>query len=80
MSKPAPPQYKTTNWPAYNRALRRRGSLTIWLDRDMRWHAPLTGKVGRNPTFSDAAIQFCLTIKGLFGLPLLSNCRFVPPS
>ena len=28
------------------------------------------GKRGRTPTFSDAAIQFCLTIKGLFGLAL----------
>ena len=77
MSKPAPPQYKTTNWPAYNRALRRRGALTIWLDHDLCWRAPLTGKVGRNPTFSDAAIQFCLTIKGLFGLPLRQTTGFV---
>ena len=29
-----------------------------------------SGKRGRTPTFSDAAIQFCLTIKGLFGLAL----------
>ena len=37
----------------------------------------MTGKVGRNPTFSDAAIQFCLTIKGLFGLPLRQTTGFV---
>ena len=30
MSKPMPASYKTTNWPAYNEALKRRGSLTIW--------------------------------------------------
>ncbi len=77
MSKPTPPQYKTTNWPAYNRALRKRGSLTVWFDKDMRWLAPLTGKNGRNPTFSDAAIQFCLTIKGLFGLPLRQTIGMV---
>lgn len=77
MSKPATPQYKTTNWPAYNRALRKRGSLTVWFDKDMRWLAPLTGKNGRNPTFSDAAIQFCLTIKGLFGLPLRQTIGMV---
>ncbi|MCL7466200.1 IS5/IS1182 family transposase, partial [Phaeovulum sp. NW3] len=30
MSRPIPPAYKTRNWPAYNEALKRRGSLTIW--------------------------------------------------
>ena len=29
-----------------------------------------SGKRGRTPLFSDAAIQFCLTIKSLFGLAL----------
>jgi len=29
MSSPTPPTYKTKNWPAYNEALKRRGSLTI---------------------------------------------------
>jgi hypothetical protein len=42
----------------------------IWLDPALKWAAEPTGKRGRNPTFSDAAIQFCLTIKCLFGLAL----------
>ena len=70
MSKPAPPKYKTTNWKTYNAALKARGSLMIWLDRDMRWLGSALGKRGRTPTFSDAAIQFCLTIKCLFNLAL----------
>ncbi|QLI82171.1 transposase [Chitinibacter fontanus] len=37
----------------------------IWLDPTLKWAAEPTGKRGRNPTFSDAAIQFCLTIKCL---------------
>lgn len=36
----------------------------------MQWLAEPTGKRGRNPLFSDAAIQFCLSIKCLFGQPL----------
>jgi len=32
--------------------------------------APATGKRRRQPTFSDTAIQFCLTIECLFGLAL----------
>ncbi|MBM5570020.1 hypothetical protein GM173_00330 [Deefgea chitinilytica] len=34
----------------------------IWLDPTLKWTAEPSGKRGRNPTFSDAAIQFCLTI------------------
>jgi hypothetical protein len=41
-----------------------------WLDKDMTWLAPPDGSPGRPAVFSDAAIQFCLTIKVLFKLPL----------
>ena len=47
MSRPIPPTYKTKNWPAYNEALKRRGSLTIWFDPGMTWEAAPTGKRGR---------------------------------
>ncbi len=70
MSKPVPARYRTTNWSDYNAALRRRGSLLVWLDRKMEWLAPKRGRPGRPQTFSDAAVQFCLSIKILFGLAL----------
>ena len=70
-------RYRTTNWKAYNAALKARGDLTIWLDKDMQWLAPPSGKRGRNRTFSDTAIQFCLTIKCLFGLPLRQTLGLV---
>ncbi|KAA8605769.1 transposase, partial [Salipiger aestuarii] len=59
MSKPSPARYRTTNWSSYNASLRKRGSLLIWVDKDMTWHAPRDGRLGRPPVFSDAAIQFC---------------------
>ena len=68
--KKARTRYRTTNWPQYNAALKARGSLTIWLDRGMRWLAEPSGKRGRGKLFSDAAIQFCLSIKCLFNQPL----------
>ena len=68
--KPAPRKYRTTNWKAYNAALKARGSLLIWLDPTMNWHGEASGKRGRSPTFSDQSIQFCLSIKCLFSLPL----------
>ena len=52
MSRPTPPAYKTRNWPAYNEALKRRGSLTIWFDPAMTWDAAPTGKRGRQPDYS----------------------------
>jgi hypothetical protein len=52
------------------RGLKARGSLLIWLDPTMNWHGQASGKRGRSPTFSDQSIQFCLSIKCLFSLPL----------
>jgi len=77
MSKPIPARYRTMNWSEYNAALRRRGSLLVWLDREMQWSAPKCGRVGRPETFSDAAIQFCLSIKVLFGLALRQTVGMV---
>ena len=77
MSSWAPTKYKTGNWPSYNTALKQRGSLSIWFDPEMPWHARPTGKRGRQPEFSDAAIQVCLTMKVLLGMPLRQTTGFV---
>ena len=70
MSKPEPARYRTTNWQSSNDVLQRRGSLLVWLGREMDWLAPKAVKPGRPRVFSDAATQFCLMIKVLFGRPL----------
>ena len=62
-------RYRTTNWRDYNATLKARGSLTVWLDKDMQWLAEPNGKRGRNQTFSDSAIQFCLSIKACLDNP-----------
>lgn len=49
----------------------------MWLDKDIQWLAAPTGKPGRPPIFTDAAIQFCLSIKCLFGLPLRQSLGLV---
>jgi len=69
MSMPLPARYRTTNWSSYTASLRKRGSPLIWLDKEMTWLAPHDGSPGRPVVFSDAAIQFCLTVKVLFKLP-----------
>lgn len=70
MPRPTPPKYRTTNWPEYNTALKRRGSLDVWFDPQMDWFSVPSGRPGRPMRFSDRAIEFCLTLKGLFQLPL----------
>ena len=77
MTRPEPTRYRTTNWKSYNDGLKQRGSLLIWLDKDMVWRAPRAGRPGRPPVFSDAAIQFCLMVKVLFGLPLRQTTGMV---
>ena len=70
MSKPPRARYRTTNWPAYNASLKRRGSLMVWLDPELQWQAAPSRRAGRPAVFSDAAIEFCLTLKCMFGLGL----------
>lgn len=43
----------------------------------MTWEAAPTGKRGRQPDGSDAAIQTCLTMKVLFGMALRQTTGFV---
>ncbi len=75
--KGAKTRCKTTYWATYNTALKARGSLTIWLDKDTQWYAPASGKRRRQRIFSEAAIQFCLSIKCLFGLALRQSLGLV---
>ena len=48
-----------------------------WFDPEMNWNAAPTGRRGRQQTFSDAAIQTCLSMKVLFGMALRQTTGFV---
>ena len=76
-SKPTHKIYRTTNWPAYNRALINRGNIAIWFNPKTQWYAEPQGKQGRSQTYSDIAIQCCLMIKSLFRLTLRMVTGFV---
>jgi len=52
MPKPSAPRYRTTNRSTYNASLLKRGSLSVWFDPDMVWHAQRSGRQGRPGTFS----------------------------
>jgi len=58
MSRPEAARDRMTIRHSCHDALRRRGSLLIWRDKDMTWRADRAGRPGRPPVFSDVAIQF----------------------
>lgn len=66
-------QYRIRNWSDYNTALKQRGSLTLWLDKNMirNWrHEGRTGKRGRPRVYTDQAIFCALRLKEVYRLPL----------
>src|SRR3982751_7085776 len=64
-------RYKVRNWPAYDRALQQRGSLTVWVTPEAlaAWHPPRTGQRGRPRDYSDVAIETGLMLRLAFGRP-----------
>jgi hypothetical protein len=45
-------------------------SVSIWIDPKMDWYGNPSGRRGRNQTFSDAAIDFCLTVARILSVSL----------
>jgi hypothetical protein len=62
-------RYRVTNWPQYDAALVRRGSLTVWFTV-AAWHAPATGERGGQPIYSAIAIETGLALRLVFHQPL----------
>lgn len=63
--------YRIRNWSEYNAGLKRRGSLTVWLNEDAirHWYAPKQpARRGSNPIYSDLAITTFETLKSVYGL------------
>ena len=66
------PKYKTTyrvgNWAEYDRALVRRGDVTLWLTPDAiaTWAAAGVGRRSGQLQYSDLAIETALTLSLIF--------------
>jgi hypothetical protein len=58
-------RHRVTNWPEYDTALVRRGSLTVWSTEETvsAWHAPTTGERGGQPVYFDVAIETGLALR-----------------
>ena len=66
------PRYRITNWPAYDTALRRRGSLTVWFTDEAiaAWRAEPRTTPGGQPHYAALAITTALTMRAVFRLEL----------
>jgi len=65
-------RYRVANWPEYDAALVRRGSLTVWFTEAAvaAWYAPATGERGGQPVYSAIAIETGLARRLVFHQPL----------
>jgi hypothetical protein len=65
-------KYRVTNWPEYDAALVKRGSLTVWMTEEAiaAWQAPATGKRGGQPIYSAIAVETSLALRLVFHQPL----------
>ncbi len=73
-------KYRIRNWPEYNRALVRRGSLTFWIDEQAvaGWHhEPCVGVRGRPRIYTGTAIECALAVKTVFNLSLRATQGFL---
>jgi transposase len=61
--------FKVENWPEYEAGLRRRGSLTLWIEDAALEHWQTVGPAGQ-ARYKDAAIQTTLMVRTAFKLPL----------
>ena len=64
-------RYRVQNWPEYDRALQRRGDLTVWVTPEAiaAWQPPRTGRRGRPRDYSDLAIETGHLLRLAFGRP-----------
>ena len=65
-------KYRVSNWADYDRALVRRGDITLWISEDAiaSWKPAPTGLRGAQRKFSDHAIETALTLRLVLKLPL----------
>ena len=65
-------KYKVTNWREYNQSLKKRRSLTIWLEEGFEetWYAfaAEVKKRGRPFIYSDACMKLLATLRHIFKL------------
>jgi Transposase DDE domain len=72
-------KHRITNWPAYEAALRQRGSLTVWFSDAAiaAWRAEPRPTRGGQACYSALAITTALTIRAVFRLALRQTAGLI---
>ena len=72
-------KYRIRNWKEYERGLRNRGDVTVWLSKEAiaAWTPPKNGRRGGQRRYSNMAILTALTLRVVFGLPLRQSEGFL---
>ena len=71
--------YRVKNWSEYEKSLRDRGDVTIWISQEAinSWTPTPTGIRGGQPVYSDLAIETALTLRLIFHQPLRQTEGFL---
>jgi hypothetical protein len=70
---PSKDTYKVVNWKSYNESLKKRGTLTLWIEEKLlrEWKAiDVSNKRVGEKIYLDSLILFCLTIGAVYGQQL----------
>jgi hypothetical protein len=72
-------KYRIRNWREYERGLRSRGDVTIWISKEAvaEWTPPKNGLRGGQRRYSNLAILTALTLRVVFHLPLRQTEGFL---
>lgn len=72
--------YRIRNWSEYNRSLKQRGSITLWISEEVlaNWHPEAEGRRprGGQVQYSDQAIRCLLMLKAVYRLPYRQTVGF----
>lgn len=72
-------KYKVRNWHQYNKGLKHRGAITVWVSKEVLegWRYQGEKRKGGQPVYSDLAIEVCLTVRKVYHLGYRQTEGFV---
>ena len=76
-----PQKHKVTNWSEYNRSLKQRGGLEIWISNDIEgtWYEEdrINDGTGNPRKYTDTAVETAYQLKLCFRQPLRQTEAFI---
>lgn len=72
-------KYKVHNWGEYNKGLKQRGAITLWINEEVlqNWRYQGGNKRGGQRRYSDLAIEVCLVVRKVYHLAYRQTAGFV---